>query len=81
MLILYTSPVCPYCHMVTEFAQKNKISLDLRDITDGSNMDDLIVKGGKMQVPFFVDEEKNAAMYESRDIVAYLDEHYVSDKG
>lgn len=77
MLILYTSPVCPYCHIVTEFAQKNDIMLDIRDITDGSNMDDLIAKGGKMQVPFFVDEEKDEAMYESRDIVAYLDEKYV----
>lgn len=79
MLILYTSPVCPYCHIVTEFAQKKGIALDVRDITDGSNMNDLIAKGGKMQVPFFVDEEKDAAMYESRDIVAYLDKHHAGD--
>lgn len=32
--------------------------------------------GGKQQVPFLVDTENGEMMYESDDIVAYLEENY-----
>lgn len=32
--------------------------------------------GGQTQVPFLVDQSKNVTMYESDDIVAYLEENY-----
>jgi glutathione S-transferase len=32
--------------------------------------------GGQAQVPFLVDQEKGVMMYESGDIVKYLDETY-----
>jgi len=37
------------------------------------NLDELLVLGEKNQVPFLVDTEKNAKMYESDDIIQYLD--------
>ncbi len=49
------------------------VELDLHDIAEEPNRAALIERGGKQQVPFFVDEEKGIAMYESDDIVAYLE--------
>lgn len=75
MKILYTSPTCAFCHMVMDYAKENGIELDVRDITEGENMQALLARGGKMQVPFFVDEEADTHMYESQDIIAYLGDH------
>jgi glutathione S-transferase len=35
-----------------------------------------VERGGKMQVPFLVDPNTDSAMYESDDIVAYLEAQY-----
>lgn len=78
MLILYTSPSCPFCDVVEDFAAENNIDLDVRDITEDDHMDALLEKGGRMQVPFFIDVERDHTMYESADIVAYLQEYYVN---
>lgn len=75
MFVLYTSPTCGYCLAVKEFAKEKNIELEIRDITEGDNMGELIEKGGKMQVPFFVDTETGESMYESVDIMAYLTAH------
>ena len=32
--------------------------------------------GGEDQIPFFVDNQRGETIYESDDIVDYLDEHY-----
>jgi len=56
--------------------KEHNIALDIRDITDGTNRDDLITKGGKMQVPFFVDEKNNRSLYESQDIIDYLQQQH-----
>jgi len=32
--------------------------------------------GGEDQIPFLVDHQRGATMYESDDIIAYLEEHY-----
>jgi glutathione S-transferase len=36
----------------------------------------LLERGGKVQVPYLVDPGAGTALYESRDILAYLDERY-----
>jgi glutaredoxin 2 len=44
---------------------------------DGSiRRKELIKLGGKEQVPFLVDTEKNVKMYESEDIINYVRENY-----
>jgi len=78
MLILYYKTSCPYCHKVINFAEAENISLDLKDIyADHQNLDELMELGGKRQVPFLVDQDRQIQMYESDDIVKYLDENYV----
>lgn len=42
------------------------------NISDPSVAEALVEKGGKRQVPFLVDDEKNVSMYESGDIIEYL---------
>jgi glutathione S-transferase len=53
------------------------VTLDLRDIDESeAALAELLEKGGKQQVPYLVDTEKNVAMFESSDIIEYMREHY-----
>lgn len=63
---------CPYCKKVLSFAEEKGIKLNKIDIADKANEDALIQIGGKRQVPFLVDKDRNIQMYESSDIVEYL---------
>jgi glutathione S-transferase len=76
MLTLYFSPSCPFCQRVLQVAENLKITFDLKDITaDDATRAELIEKGGKGQVPYLVDTEKDVAMYESSDIIDYIREN------
>ena len=72
MFDLYIMETCPYCKKVLAFAEEKGISLNKIDIANKSNEEVLIKLGGKRQVPFFVDKERNIQMYESMDIIEYL---------
>lgn len=77
MLTLYYKPTCPYCQRVLGEAEDMGVQFNLKDIaSDETLAEELIEKGGKRQVPFLVDEEKNVSMYESNDILKYLEEHF-----
>lgn len=77
MLTLYYKTTCPYSQRVLAAAEENGITMNLKDVmTDTVLLDELMQKGGKNQVPFLVDDENNVSMYESGDIVSYLEEHY-----
>ncbi len=79
MLILYYRPTCPYCQKVLyEAKQLKDIAFELRDICEVEHVNELKARGGKQQVPYLIDEERNVEMYESDDIVEYLREHYES---
>jgi glutaredoxin len=74
MLTLYVKPGCPYCKKVLEFGAAHSIQFTLKDIVNDEGVsDELIARGGKRQVPYLVDDEAKIEMYESGDIVAYLD--------
>ena len=76
-MILYYRPTCPYCVKVLNYVKEKNIALELRDIAANSQFaHELIIQGGKQQVPFLVDEEKGVKMYESSDIIAYLAENH-----
>jgi glutathione S-transferase len=47
-----------------------------RDIALPEYEKELMDKGGKLQVPFLVDEERGVSMYESDDIIEYLFEYH-----
>jgi glutaredoxin len=72
MLDLYILQTCPYCKKVLAFAEEKGISLNTIDIADSKNEETLITLGGKRQVPFLVDKDRNVQMYESADIIEYL---------
>ena len=77
MLELYANTGCPYCQKV--MAKLNDLGVDFifrsHSFTDGENARSFKI-GGKTQVPFLVDAEKGVQMYESSDIIAYLEENY-----
>ena len=72
MFDLYIMESCPYCKKVLAFMDENGIKCNKIDIDDIKNEETLIKLGGKRQVPFFVDKERNIQMYESGDIIEYL---------
>ncbi len=77
MLTLYYKPTCSYSQRVLGEAEKLGVQLDLKDIsTDKTLEQELFEKGGKRQVPYLEDEEKGVSMYESGEIVSYLQENY-----
>lgn len=78
MPILYYKPSCYYCQIVLRFSKENHIQLELRDIVgEPMNATALIAHGGKRQVPYLIDNEKGVSMYESEDIITYLQNNYV----
>ena len=77
MLNLYIKPYCPYCARVMAANETIKAPIHYRDITsDPEIRDQLMTKGGKSQVPFLEDIDRNVTMYESEDIIAYLQTYY-----
>jgi len=72
MFDLYMMQTCPYCKKVLAFMDEKGIECNKIDIEDKSNEEALIKLGGKRQVPFLVDKERNIQMYESNDIIEYL---------
>ena len=76
MLTLYHNSTCPFYHRVLDTIQELGIEVEERDVGDPAVADELIARGGKLQVPYLVDSARNVGMYESMDIIAYLREHY-----
>jgi len=76
MLTIYVKTGCPYCAMVEKKVDDLGLTVDYKNIGDDAVAAELIEKGGKRQVPYLIDGDKNASMYESSDIVDYLDENY-----
>lgn len=73
-LELYIMPGCPFCRKVLSYMERQGIEIPLRDITanprDRSTLQNV---GGKVQVPcLFIDGKP---LYESDDIIAYLEAH------
>ena len=72
MLELFILESCPYCHKVMDFLDSQHMKYRKIDISNKDSENSLIQIGGKRQVPFLIDTERNIQMYESRDIIEYL---------
>lgn len=72
MLELFILETCPYCKKVMEYMDENKISYKKFDISNKDSEDALVKIGGKRQVPFLIDNDRNIQMYESSDIIEYV---------
>lgn len=85
MLELYQSEGCPYCAKVRETLSELGVSYVIHNprlpgdqggaVTNEVTHDQLTA-GGEDQIPYLVDTERGVTMYESDDIVGYLEEHY-----
>jgi glutathione S-transferase len=77
MLELYQKEHCPYCRKVREKLNELELDFVCRISKAGTNQREIMMKlGGQAQVPFLVDQEKGVMMYESGDIVEYLEKTY-----
>lgn len=85
MLELYQAEGCPHCAKVREKMTELGLSYithnprlpakDGSDICNEQTYDELL-DGGQDQVPFLVDNLRGESLYESDDIVDYLEKHY-----
>lgn len=72
-MTLFYRPSCPYCQKVIQFMDKHEIVIAMEDISDATQLSELIAIGGKRQVPCLVINGK--ALYESDAIIAWIGEH------
>ena len=81
MLTLYMKPTCPFCQKVIALIEEMKLDVEMKDISaDDAIRDELIEKGGKKQVPYLVDTDKEVAMYESDEIMDFLELNYGTEE-
>lgn len=87
-LHLYQAEGCPFCKAVRAFCSSNGISLRLHTprtpgsmVTQGRVVDEedyeTLKEHGQDQIPLLIDDDRDEALYESDDIIAYLEEHYI----
>ena len=83
MLELYQAEGCPYSENAREklselglsYVVHNPRSEDGETLNDQTH-DELLSIGGEDQIPFLIDHQRDESMYESDDIIEYLEEHY-----
>ena len=76
-LELYSFEASPFCRIVRERLCTLELPYVLYNVAKGSpSREAFIERSGKMQVPYLVDPNTGAGMFESEDIVAYLDQEY-----
>jgi glutaredoxin len=76
MLTISVKTGCPYCIKVLKTAEDLKIEFNQKNVSDPGVREELLARGGKVQMPYLVDEEKGTEMYESDDIIAYLHQRF-----
>lgn len=77
MLTLYYKPTCPFSKKVISAASQLGIDLNLKSIVDNEDVaNELKEKGGKRQVPYLYNEATGQGLYESSDIIEYLETDY-----
>lgn len=77
LLVLYNIEGSPFCRKVREAL--HELNLDYKTENVGkfsARRPELVARGGKMMVPYLIDPNTKTEMYESDDIVAYLDATY-----
>jgi glutaredoxin len=76
MLTLYVKTGCPWCAIVLKKLGELDLKFEQKNIADDTVAAELVKRGGKRQVPYLVDSTKKVEMYESGDIVKYLEKNY-----
>jgi glutathione S-transferase len=77
LLELWSFEASPFCRIVRERLCTLELPYLLHNVAKGSAKRELFVaRSGKMMVPYLVDPNTGTAMFESADIVRYLDATY-----
>jgi len=77
LIELFDFEACPYCRRVREVLCELDLDYLEHPIAKGSpRREKLRELGGKVQVPFLVDPNTGTSLYESDDIIAYLNDTY-----
>lgn len=72
MLELYVLETCPYSRKVMEYFSDNDIEYVKHVITEPEAHKKLLELGGKDQVPFLYDTNNDKGLYESDEIIEYV---------
>src|SRR3989442_573430 len=76
-LELYEFEGCPFCRKVREALCELDIPYRLHNVAKGSpQREAFVARSGKMMVPYLADPNREVAMFESVDIVEYLNRTY-----
>lgn len=79
-LALYQFNSCPFCIKVRRHTKRLSLNIETRDaLHDAYSREQLLNGGGMIKVPcLMITDEAGAEqwMYESNDIIHYLDQHY-----
>lgn len=78
-LALYQLPRCPFCVKVRRAMHKLNLPIEKRNVNPGSpHRDALMAGGGRVKSPCLRIEENGETrwMYESNDIIAYLQRRF-----
>lgn len=76
-LELYSFEASPYCRIAREALCELELPYLLHNVAKGSpSREAFVARSGKMMVPYLVDPNTGAAMFESADIVRYLEQTY-----
>src|SRR6266436_404158 len=77
LLELYDFEGCPYCRKVREVLSELDLDYLEHPVARGSpRRAELVKRGGKMQAPYLVDPNTGTELYESDDIIRYLNATY-----
>lgn len=86
MLELYQAEGCPYSSKVREKLTDLGASYVIHnprlpgeqggDVRNEQTYSELVDHGGEDQIPYLVDTGRNETLYDSDEIVDYLEEHY-----
>jgi glutathione S-transferase len=76
-LELWSFEASPFCRLVRECLCTLELPYFLHNVAKGSaHRRALVERSGKMMVPYLVDPNTGAEMFESSEIIAYLEETY-----
>ncbi len=81
-LALYQYKACPFCVKVRRAMKRQSLSIETRDVKRcETTRNELLAGGGKLKVPCLKIEDhegKVSWLYESADIIAYLENRFTS---
>ena len=76
-LELWSFEASPYCRIVRETLCELELPYLLHNVAKGSpRRAEFVRRSGKMRVPYLFDPNRAIGLFESTDIVRYLEEHY-----